>query len=129
MQTLLNNQGGGMMRTLLQQQSTKQVCTGWGFTQVELVVVVLILGALALVAVPRIGQTSTTAKANVCDTNVDIFNSQIELYYVTEGSWPGNLEVITTDTTYFPDGPPTCPFGTAYGLSSTGSRHVSEHSH
>jgi prepilin-type N-terminal cleavage/methylation domain-containing protein len=50
-----------------------------GFTLVELLVVVLILGALAFIAIPRIGQSSTTAKKNACDTNVDLLNSQIEL--------------------------------------------------
>jgi prepilin-type N-terminal cleavage/methylation domain-containing protein len=52
-----------------------------GFTLIELLVVVLILGALAFVAIPRIGQSSTTAKANACATNVDLLNSQTELYY------------------------------------------------
>ena len=66
----------------------------WGFTLIELLVVVLILGALAFVAIPRIGQSSTTAKTNACSTNVDLMNSQIELYYATEGSWPGTLAYV-----------------------------------
>ena len=80
-----------------------------GFTLVELMIVVLILGALAAIAVPRILGGAATAKANACRTNIDMINSQIELYYANNGSWPANLQTITQDTDYFPDGEPTCP--------------------
>ncbi len=99
-----------------------------GFTLVELLVVVLILGALAFIAIPRIGQSSTTAKVNACKTNVDLLNSQIELYYATNGSFPAALTTITGDANYFPDGAPSCPFETAYSYSTTTHR-VSQHSH
>jgi len=101
-----------------------------GFTLVELLVVVLILGALAFIAIPRISQSSTTAKVNACKTNVDLLNSQIELYYATTGAWPATLGDITADANYFPDGAPVCPFSppTSYSYSTT-SHRVSEHSH
>ena len=100
----------------------------WGFTLVELLVVVLILGALAFVAIPRIGQSSTTAKTNACETNVDLLNQQIEYYYSTNGSYPGDLATVASDTDYFPDGAPTCPFSTAYVYNTTTDR-VTAHSH
>jgi len=99
-----------------------------GFTLVELLVVVLILGALAFVAIPRIGQSSTTAKTNACDTNVDLLNSQVELFYATSGTWPVALTTITADANYFPDGEPACPFATTYVYNTT-SHRVAEHSH
>ena len=80
-----------------------------GFSLVELMIVVLILGALAAIAVPRIMGGSATAKANACKTNIDLINAQIELYYAINGSYPANLSTITGDTNYFPDGAPTCP--------------------
>ncbi len=80
-----------------------------GFTLVELMIVVLILGALAAIAIPRITGGAATAKANACHTNIDLINSQIELYYATNSGWPADLEVITKDTDYFPDGEPVCP--------------------
>ncbi len=72
-------------------------------------IVVLILGALAAIAIPRIMGGATTAKANGCKTNVDLLNSQIELYYANNDSYPNNLTTITQDTDYFPDGEPVCP--------------------
>jgi general secretion pathway protein G len=99
-----------------------------GFTLVELLVVVLILGALAAIAVPRIMGGATNAKINACKTNVDLLNSQIELYYANQGSWPAALTTISGDANYFPDGAPACPFSTAYSYS-TSSHRVSEHSH
>ena len=81
-----------------------------GFTLVELMIVVLILGALAAIAIPRIMGGAATARVNACATNVDLINSQIELYYANEGTWPAVLTDVTQDTDYFPDGEPVCPF-------------------
>ena len=99
-----------------------------GFTLVELLIVVLIIGALAAIAIPRIGSSAATAKANACDTNVDTINSQIELFMATTGAWPAAIGDVTGDTDYFPDGAPVCPFGTAYVLSGVTHR-VAGHGH
>jgi prepilin-type N-terminal cleavage/methylation domain-containing protein len=88
-----------------------------GFTLVELLIVVLILGALAAIAIPRITTSAYNAKLNACDTNVDIMNSQIEIWYAYNGSYPA-LDVITTDDDYFPDGLPECQLGGTYTLGA-----------
>ena len=99
-----------------------------GFTLVELLVVVLILSALAFIAVPRISQSATNAKINACNTNVDLLNSQIELYHAQTGDWPEELADVTGSNDYFPDGAPVCPFGTAYVYSDSTNR-VAAHDH
>ncbi|MEN6386782.1 MAG: prepilin-type N-terminal cleavage/methylation domain-containing protein [Phycisphaerales bacterium] len=92
-----------------------------GFTLIELLIVVLILGALAAIAIPRITVSAGNAKANACATNLDLLNSQIELYAADHnGVYPGagNLDTITGNTSYFPDGAPTCPKGGTYSLGA-----------
>ena len=101
-----------------------------GFSLVELMIVVLILGALAAIAVPRIMGGSATAKANACKTNIDLINAQIELYYAINDSYPATLDVITGDTTYFPDGEPKCPFSnSAYSNTLTANNRVDTTGH
>jgi general secretion pathway protein G len=102
-----------------------------GFTLVELLVVVLILGALAAIAVPRIIGGAQNAKINACKTNVDLINSQIELYFANTGNWPSALSDVTgtvqSPSEYFPDGPPDCPFGSTYIMGV--NHRVPEHLH
>jgi type II secretion system protein G len=99
-----------------------------GFTLVELLIVVLILGALAAIAIPRITEGAKTAKINACKTNIDLINSQIEMYNANNGTWP-TIDQITA-ATYFPDGAPECPFGTAYAIDATTHRiNATTHNH
>lgn len=99
-----------------------------GFTLVEMMVVVLILGALVVIAIPRIPVGVYTAKDIVCKTNVDIINQQIELHHAISGTWPVLLTDVTRSIDYFPDGVPVCPFGTVYELR-TATYRVVEHIH
>jgi len=99
-----------------------------GLTLIELLIVVIILGALAAIAIPRITTSATTAKINACQTNVDTLNTSIEMYKMDKGVYPASLPILTADANYFPDGPPTCPFGTAYTFNGTTNR-VPDHVH
>jgi prepilin-type N-terminal cleavage/methylation domain-containing protein len=99
------------------------------FTLVELLIVALIPGALATIVIPRIMGGSKAAKVSACKTNVDILNTQIELYYVNEGAWPTDIRNVTDDPNYFPDeGPRACPFGLDYSYNSSTNR-VNGHNH
>lgn len=98
------------------------------FTLVELLIVVFILGALAVIAVPRIATSAHTAKINACEANIQLINKQIELFKAKTDDWPNNIKQVTENPDYFPDGPPECPFGHPYTLN--GSTHrVNNHNH
>jgi len=99
-----------------------------GVTLFELLIVVILLGVLSAVAIPRISKSSTNAKSKTCDTNVDVINTAIEMYHAEIGSYPASAAAIMGNTTYFPDGAPACPFGTAY-LGNSDISRVVLHSH
>ncbi len=101
-----------------------------GLTLIELLLVVIILGALAAIAIPRITTSSTTAKQNACTTNVDTLNTSIEMYNMDKGTYPATLDAVTGDINYFPDGVPACPFGAAFPyLYNTTLHRVTPHNH
>lgn len=93
-----------------------------GVTLVELLVVLLVLAALSFVAIPRVSQSAKNAKQNACDTNIDMMNSAIEMYNADHGAYPTNLVDVVGEkgapSDYFPDGPPRCPFGGVYTLTT-----------
>jgi type II secretion system protein G len=103
-----------------------------GLTLIELLIVVIILGALAAIAIPRISTSATTAKSNACKTNISTLNTALEMYHVDHGDYPDALTGVTSDVNYFsPTDVPKCPFtDTVYDSGYTkSSGRVAAHSH
>lgn len=92
-----------------------------GFSLMELLAVVTILGIIAAIIVPRVSASSETAKQKTCIYNCGHIHSAVERYRSATGVWPSadlhELDVLD----YFPDGIPVCPVsGAAYTLNITG---------
>ncbi len=61
-----------------------------GFTLVELVVVILVLGIIAAIAAPKMFDTADDARTNSAISSVVIIRDAIELYRAQNGEFPGN---------------------------------------
>ena len=75
-----------------------------GFSLVELVVVILILGILAAVAAPRMFDTATTARENGTQTSLSVLRDALELYRAQNGTYPPAAS-LATDLRTFLKGP------------------------
>ena len=77
-----------------------------GFTLVEILIVVVILGILAAIVIPQFSQASTEARENRLKADLQTVRSQIELYKIqhTNDALPGaysgtTFEQAMTETT------------------------------
>lgn len=96
----------------------------------ELLAVVVVLGLIATLALPRMISSTDAAREKACYHNRGEINITVERYYLHTGNWPAtNLSDIGADPNYFPDGLPTCPVsGAAYRLDGTTHRVIG-HTH
>ena len=62
-----------------------------GFTLLELLFVMAIIGVLATVAVPRFSSSITLANTSKVQSDLSVLNSAIILYEAEHGSYPTNL--------------------------------------
>ncbi len=70
-----------------------------GFTLIELMIVVAIIGILAAIALPKFAQMLEKARVGKCKGNLGAVRSAISIYYGDNGGqWPTTL---LTSTTYF----------------------------
>jgi MSHA pilin protein MshA len=91
------------------------------FTLIELVVVIVILGILAAVAIPRYMNLSDQAEEASCKAQRGVVASACSLYYAStaastgSGSYPSTYE----DSSLYADGSiPSCPGGGTWTYDS-----------
>lgn len=69
-------------------------CLKAGFTLVELVVVIAILGVLVGIAIPRFVNANMAARGSKIIADMNACESAINIYYVKTGSFPADIDVL-----------------------------------
>ncbi|QEF99702.1 Type II secretion system protein G precursor [Stieleria maiorica] len=87
-----------------------------GFSLIEMVIVILILGIIAAVAAPRMFDTAEQAEINTTRQQLAVLRNAIEMYRAKEGEYPpsGDLKTAMADMLNGPFPVPT--FGPVRGL-------------
>lgn len=69
-----------------------------GFTLIEILIVVIILGILAMIIIPQISVSTDDAKLNTLKTNLNALRRAVELYYCQHGNtYPGAKRALNGD--------------------------------
>ena len=66
-----------------------------GFTMIELIFVIVILGILAAVAIPRLAATRDDAEVAKAATNVSTIISDLGAYYTSQADFAGSIPDMT----------------------------------
>ena len=72
-----------------------------GFTLIELMIVVAIIGILAAIAIPKFAQMLEKSREGATKGNLGAMRSAVTIYYSEkEGTWPGDLTTAFTSYLY-----------------------------
>ena len=80
-----------------------------GFTLVEIIVVVIIIGLLATMIVPKLVARVGKTKRAVAQHKVSVIEGAVEMFRLDYGRYPENLEELLTRPSDVPEGKWTLP--------------------
>ena len=105
-----------MEKTIIRKRRTDRArAAAAGFSLLELIIVVSVIGVLATIALPNLLQTPTRANEAVLKTNLRTLREVIDQHNGDKGYFPASLEVLVEEG-YLRD----VPFDPIYGEAEWG---------
>lgn len=98
-----------------------------GFSLVELMVVVVIIGVLVAIAIPVYNRTTDRAERGACHANQRMIEGAASQHAMNTDKSINDVKIEDLKE-YFNDGTPTCPSGGTYDIED-GKASCSEHDH
>ncbi len=95
-----------------------------GFTLIEILLVVVIIGILAAVAVPKFSGRIGQSKVSACKSSLTSISLALDMYEVDHGSYPSSLNELISGSgpewhgPYLKRGIPKDPWGNAFIYSA-----------
>ncbi len=74
----------------------KRLSNRKGFTLVELLVVISIIGILSAIAIPKFASATNTARGAKIQADLRTMDSAVQIYYASAGSYPANPAALVT---------------------------------
>ena len=101
-----------------------------GFTLIEILLVVVIIGILAAVAVPRFAGRTGEAKEGAAKASIKAIGVALDLYEMDHGSYPSSLSALVDNSgspewrgPYLKDGLPKDPWGNDFIYTAQGASY------
>ena len=76
---------------------SRRMCRASGFTLLELIIVVAIIGILAAMVMPALKDVPRRASEAVLKTDLHTFRDVIDQYYADKGNYPPSLDALVSE--------------------------------
>lgn len=99
-----------------------------GFTMIELLIVIVILGLLASLVAPKFFTQLSTAERGIAEAQMNAFETALDTYRLDMGTYPEKLEELRSSEAkrwngpYLPKAVPMDPWGNPFIYSRDGDR-------